>query len=134
MGEEHITRYHRHGGERRRSRRGAEQVAISAKIDRDLMAELDSEQAASGIKRNALLNMAARWYLSQLDEARRRAAAGRVEEKYTLALDTAGMTRDEMAKIRHIAAGFGTDEAGAVTELVRQALRLYDSRPFAFMP
>ena len=64
-----ILNYHKYRGSRGRAP-FANQRTISARIDNRIMMELDMECAVSGIKRNALINMAISWYIAELDAAR----------------------------------------------------------------
>lgn len=73
--EKDILQYHKYGGSRGRCYMGSNQRAISAKIDNGIMFELDMECAASGLKRNAIINLALKWYIQELDEARKIAAS-----------------------------------------------------------
>lgn len=52
------------------------QHAISAKIDDEVYEQLEDERKASGLKRNRIINLAIRWYITELDEARRKKIAG----------------------------------------------------------
>lgn len=73
---ENILDYHRLGVYTRRSRHGSSQKAISAKMDEAVMKEIEAERRTTGVTTNRLINMAVKWYLHQLDEARREAAHG----------------------------------------------------------
>lgn len=68
--EKNILKYHQNGGSRGRSWNGCQQKAISAKLDNYVSDMVDSEIRATGVSRNALINMALKWYLEELDEAR----------------------------------------------------------------
>ena len=129
-----ILRYHRRGGSRERSAYQPQQRAISAKIDDDIDNEVDKEMQASGIKRNALINMSLRWYLAELDEARRRSTEGYARAKYTLELDTKDFTGEELDKLKHICRGFGCSEEHFVANLLHLSLKDYDNNPIRYMP
>lgn len=111
-----------------------QQHAISAKIDEDVNKEVDKEMSASGIKRNALINMALRWYLTELDEARRKSAQGLFSTKYILNIDTKGFTAEELDKLKHICRGFGCTEEHFITHLLQMAIQEYDNKPLKYMP
>lgn len=129
-----ILRYHRRGGSRERSMWQPQQRAISAKIDDDIDDEVDKEMRVSGTKRNALINMSLRWYLAELDEARRRAAEGCDRMKYILELDMGAFTGEELEKLKHICRGFGCSEEHFVANLLHLALKDYDNNPIRYMP
>lgn len=74
--EKDILEYHRYGGHRWRSYDGCQQKAISAKLDNNVSEMVDNETRATGVSRNALINMSLKWYLEELDEARRSSATG----------------------------------------------------------
>lgn len=74
--EKDILRYHRYQDSHGRSWCGSQQKAISAKIDHSIMDMVDAEVATSGVTRNRLINLALKWYLTELDDARRRVASG----------------------------------------------------------
>lgn len=48
------------------------QKAISARIYKDLLEEIDLEVSITGVPRNALINIALRWYLEYVDKKRKR--------------------------------------------------------------
>lgn len=129
-----ILRYHRRGGSRERSVYQPQQHAISAKIDDDIDDEVDKEMQASGIKINALINMSLRWYLVELDEARRRSAEVYSRMKYILSLDMANFTGEEIEKLKHICRGFGCSEEHFAANLLQMALKDYDNNPIRYMP
>ena len=76
--EKDILQYHRNGGSRWRSWNGCQQKAISAKLDNNVSDMVDSETRTSGVSRNALINMALKWYLEELDDARQQSAMRRM--------------------------------------------------------
>lgn len=129
-----ILRYHRRGGSRERSVYQPQQRAISAKIDDDIDDEVDKEMRSSGIKRNALINMSLRWYLVELDKARRRSAEGYLAHKYILNIDTEDFTGEELEKLKHICRGFGCSEEHFAANLLHMALKDYDNNPIRYMP
>lgn len=128
-----ILRYHRYKGSRGRSMWQPQQRAISAKIDNDIDAEVMKEMSASGIKRNTLINISLRWYLAELDEARRRSAEGYCSTKYILSVDTKDFTGGELEKLRYICSGFGCSEEHFVANLLHMALKDYDNNPIRYM-
>lgn len=129
-----IITYHRYHDSRGRSFHGSDQVAISAKIDSGNMAAMNAEMATSGVKRNRLINLAVKWYLEELDEAREKSALGNVDGKYILNVDMAELTGAELNALQHICKGFGCDQATLVRHLVRMMVRNYDKNPYRYMP
>lgn len=129
-----ILRYHRYKGSRGRSMWQPQQRAISAKIDDDIDAEVTKEMSASGIKRNTLINISLRWYLAELDEARRRSAEGYSSTKYILNIDMKDFTGEELEKFKHICRGLGCSEGGFIINLLHIALKDYDNNPIRYMP
>lgn len=129
-----IITYHRYHDSRGRSYSGADQVAISAKIDSGNMAAMEAEMAASGVKRNRLINLAIKWYLRELDNARRevceRAAAG----KYILNVDASSLPTGELEKLDHICRGYGCTKERFALHALELALRDYDKNPYRYMP
>lgn len=129
-----ILRYHRRGGSRERSAYQPQQRAISAKIDDDIDDEVDKEMRTSGIKRNALINMSLRWYLAELDEARRRSVEEQGRMKYILGITMEDFTGEELEKLKHICRGFGCSEEHFAANLLHMALKDYDNNPIRYMP
>jgi hypothetical protein len=76
--DKYILNYHRDNCSIGRSSHGSLQKAISAKIDCSLLEDIDAEKRTTGVTTNRLINMALRWYLRELDEARREAAHGTI--------------------------------------------------------
>lgn len=74
--EKDILTYHRYQDSHGRSWCGSQQKAISAKIDNSIMDMINSEVSTSGVTRNRLINLALKWYLTELDDARRELAFG----------------------------------------------------------
>lgn len=129
-----IITYHRYHDSRGRSYYGVDQVAISAKIDSGNMKAMEAESAASGIKRNRLINLAIKWYLNELDDARRRVCEGGDSQKYILNIDTSNLTRGELEKLDHICRGFGCTLERFVQHTLSVALMDYDKDPYRYMP
>lgn len=129
-----ILRYHRYKGSRGRSMWQPQQRAISAKIDDDIDAEVTKEMGASGIKRNTLINISLRWYLAELDEARRRSSEGYSSIKYILNIDMKDLTCEELEKLKHICRGLGCSEERFIINLLHMALKDYDNNPIRYMP
>lgn len=129
-----IITYHRYHDSRGRSYYGSDQVAISAKIDSGNMAAMDAEMATSGVKRNRLINLAIKWYLEELDEAREKSVSGNVDNKYILNIDMSEMAVDEIDALQHICRGFGCSQDTLVRHLIRMVVRDYDKNPFRYMP
>lgn len=129
-----ILDYHRWHDSRGRSWHGSDQVAISAKIDSSIYNEMDKEMMCSGIKRNRLLNLAVKWYLQELDEARLALARGCVDGKYILDIDTSDFSVGELERLDHICKGFGCTKERFVLHVLGLALRDYDKNPYRYMP
>lgn len=72
--EKDILKYHQYRGSYGRSWHGSLQKPISAKIDYSIMDMIDAEVATSGVTKNRLINLALKWYLTELDDARREVA------------------------------------------------------------
>lgn len=132
--ENDIITYHRYHGSRGRSYFGPDQVAISAKIDSGNMAAMDAEMATSGVKRNRLINIAVKWYLEELDNARREVYGGGQVEKYILKVDTSDLPIGELEKLDHICKGFGCTKERFALHALGLALRDYDKNPYRYMP
>lgn len=135
-----IINYHNYRGSRGRSWNGSSQRPISAKIDNWLWDEVQKEKAATGTPANTLINLALRWYLAELDEARRARAQGRHFQnldggtpenalKYTLK----ELTIEEADKLRFICKGLGLPLQDIPLHMVRKLLNNYDKRPFDFI-
>lgn len=130
-----ILQYHKEKGGRGRHLSSA-QIAVSARLDVETVRVLDDETATSGIKRNSLLNMAAQWYVSELDDARRETVSG-------LYGDTDGLTDgmvtrylsrslscSQLAKLRHVCTALNITETELLTRAISRFLLEYDKRPF----
>lgn len=129
-----IITYHRYHDGHARSYFGADQVAISAKIDSHNMAAMDAEIAATGVKRNRLINLAIKWYLEELDNARRRVSEGYSSTKYILNVDASDLPTGELEKLGHICRGFGCTKERFALHALGLALRDYDKNPIRYMP
>ena len=130
-----ILEYHRGKGGRGRHPSSA-QIAVSARLDVETIRVLEEETATSGIRRNSLLNMAALWYVSELDNARREAANG-------VYGDTDGLTEgmierylsrslscSQLGKLRHVCTALNITETELFTRAIGRFLSEYDRRPF----
>ena len=82
--EKDIITYHRRGQYCERSYGNPTQIAISVKMDVSNMAAMDAEMKCTGTKRNRLINLAVKWYLQELDDARREVCGISPREKYIL--------------------------------------------------
>lgn len=129
-----IITYHRYHDSRGRSYYGVDQVAISAKIDSGNMKAMEAEMAATGVKRNRLINLAVKWYLNELDDARRRICEGGWAQKYILNIDPSNLTCGELEKLDNICRGMGCTKERFVQHALRTALMDYDKNPFRYMP
>lgn len=135
-----ILDYHRWNNSRGRSYYGSNQHPISAKIDLYTWGMMQDEQKASGIKINSLINLAVRWYIEELDEARRAAAISSPPEnfnggtsenckKYILSQLTIGETN----KLTQICRNLGMNLEDMPLHLVRMMLETYDEKPFLYL-
>lgn len=129
-----IITYHRYKSCGTRSYYGTDQVAISAKIDAANMTAMEAEIAATGIKRNRLMNMAIKWYLEELDNARRRVAEGYNITKYILNVDVSDLSTGELEKLEQICRGFGCTKERFALHALGLALRDYDKNPMRYIP
>lgn len=98
------------------------------------MTAMEAEMAATGIKRNRLINMAIKWYLEELDNARRRVAEGYNSSKYILNVDASDLPTGELEKLDNICRGFGCTKERFVLHVLGMALRDYDKNPYRYMP
>ncbi len=137
---DNILKYHRWDNSRGRSSMGVCQHPISAKIDLYTWGMMQDEQRASGVKINSLINLAVKWYIEELDEARRAAAISRPLEnfnggtsenctKYILSQLTIGETN----KLTHICRSLGMNIEDLPLHLIRRMLETYDEKPFAYL-
>lgn len=129
-----IITYHRYHDCYTRSYNGVDQVPISAKIDTGNMAAMEAEMAATGVKRNRLINLAVKWYLRKLDERRREVCEGVQLQKYILKLDLNNLTTEELEKLDHISRGFGCTTEQFAQHALSVALMDYDKNPYRYMP
>lgn len=132
-----ILTYHRQGGDRGRHT-SPNQLAISARLDSDVANMLDEEMAASGTKRNALINLAARWYITALDDARRAHTHGATGEHGTMStsherLLTDTLSPSQLAKLHHVATALNVSVDELVERLVHKLLDEFDRKPMAYM-
>lgn len=132
--EKDILKYHHNGGSRERSYYGCQQKAISAKLDNNVSDMVDSETRASGVSRNALINMSLKWYLEELDEARRLRATGVPGVKYILDVDMADLTCGELESLEFIAKTMGCTMEVIVRNAVKVMLQDYNEHPTRWIP
>lgn len=138
--DKYILNYHFYHSSVGRSSHGSLQKAISAKIDCSLLDDIDAEKRTTGVTTNRLLNMATKWYLHELDEARREAAHGTMgknqptttEEaavKYILSELTAidRMRFLNYCKVRKVS------PLRIIGEAINRLLDDYDKRPFSHL-
>lgn len=137
---DNILNYHRWNNSRGRSSMGACQHPISAKIDLNTWDLMQEEQGASGVKINALINLAVRWYIEELDEARRAAACGGMVENFeggtkynTLKYILSQLTIGETNKLTHICRNLGMNIEDLPLHLIRKMLESYDEKPFLYL-
>lgn len=138
--DKYILNYHRDRSSIGRSSHGSLQKAISAKIDCSLLADIEAERRTTGVTTNRLINMAVRWYLRELDEARRDAAHGTMvknlppmnEEdivKYILPL----LTDSDRPRFLNYCKVRKASPLCIVGEAVSMLLDDYDKRPFSHL-
>lgn len=132
--ERDIITYNRRGQFCERSYGSATQTAISAKMDASTMAAMDAEMECTGVKRNRLINLAVRWYLEELDNARRERCVASSREKYILNIDTSDLATGELEKLDQICLGFGCTKERFALHALGIALRDYDKNPYRNMP
>lgn len=140
MIQQDIITYHLTGGMRGPSYYGPEQKAIGCKIDLGILDMVEAEQAVSGVKKNALINMALKWYLDELDEERSRKTHGSAASKYILqsgsTLDSflaKHMTCGEVDELNHICRQMGVTIDGITEKVLRHFIEDYRKRPFAWL-
>lgn len=116
------------------------QKAISAKIDADLLHELDEECRMYGGTRNRRINNAIRLHLETEDKERYRAyhaSCGSISdmdrqcaaEKYILE----NMAEYEVFTIDNIAKVLRLDRFGTIMRLLRSGVEDYQRRPFSYL-
>lgn len=132
--EKDILQYHRYGGSRERSYYGCQQKAISAKLDNNVSDMVDSEMKATGVSRNALINMSLKWYLEELDEARRLMATQEPGMKYILNLDLKDLTGEELKDLEFISRSMGGTMETIALNAIKVMLREYNQAPMRWMP
>ena len=132
--EKDILRYHRFQDSHGRSWHGSLQKAISAKIDNSIMDMIDAEVSTTGVTRNRLLNLATKWYLTELDEARKRAALGSPGQKYILTVDMSDMAVGELETLRNISHAMGCTMERLVLHAINVMVHDYDKYPMRWMP
>lgn len=135
MRTQNILQYHKEKGGRGRHTSSA-QIAVSARLDAETVRVLEEETATSGIRRNSLLNMAALWYVSELDNARRVTVSG--DHVGTYGLDAGMVERylscslscSQLAKLRHVCTALNVTPDELIVKAVSRLLTEYDRRPF----
>lgn len=130
-----ILQYHREKGRRYRHETSA-QTAVSARLDAETIKALADETAVSGIRRNSLLNMAALWYVSELDNARRETADGvyggtdGLTEGMIERCLSRSLSCSQLAKMRHVCTALNITPGELLTKAISRLLLEYDRRPF----
>lgn len=130
-----ILQFHREKGRRYRHTNSA-QTAVSARLDAETIKVLADETAVSGIRRNSLLNMAAQWYVSELDEARKETVSGSHGDTdgLTDGMVTRYLSRSlscsQLAKLRHVCTALNITETELLTRAIGRFLSEFDKRPF----
>lgn len=114
--------------------------AISAKIDADLLQELDEECRLYGGTRNRRINNAIRLHLETEDKERYRAyhaSCGSMcdlDSKYTTEkyiLDN--MKNYEIRKLDNIGKVLQLDMFGTIMRLIREGIEDFQRRPFSYL-
>lgn len=151
MIQQDIITYHRIGGGRGPSYYGVEQKAIGCKLDLATLHKVEAEQSVSGIKKNALINMALEWYLDELDEERSRVAHGSADSSIYSNQATAQMfagykegntldsflikhmTCGEIDELSHISRQMGATLESITEKALQHFIEDYKKRPFAWL-
>lgn len=114
--------------------------AISAKIDSDLLQELDEECRLYGGTRNRRINNAIRLHLETEDKERYRAyhascgSMGDLDRRWTTEkyiLDN--MTDFEIRKLENIGKVLKLDRTGTIMRLIREGIEDFQRRPFSYL-
>lgn len=135
MNTRNILQFHREKGGRGRHTSSA-QIAVSARLDVDTVRVLEEEAATSGIKRNSLLNMAAQWYVSELDNARRETVSGLYGDTDGLDGSTIecflsrSLSCSQLSKLLHVCTALNVTPDELIVKAVSRLLLEYDKRPF----
>lgn len=130
-----ILQFHREKGGRGRHTASA-QVAVSARLDVETVRVLEEETATSGIRRNSLLNMAAQWYVSELDNARRETVSGvygdtdRPDGGTIDRYLTRSLSCSQLAKLLHVCKALNITSGELAIKAISRFLLEYDKRPF----
>lgn len=138
MKNENILEYHRAKRYRGAYYSGSTQRAISARIDHEVICELDLECSASGQTRNGVINKAVHWYITALDDARWAHAHGGSGEDGTMStsherLLTNSLTCQQLSKLHHICASLNVSFDELVERLLERLLESYDDRPMLYL-
>lgn len=138
MKNENILEYHSSKRHRGAYYSGSTQRAISARIDHEVICELDLECAASGQTRNGVINKAVHWYLRELDDARRlhcsNVYTGDADASYSHErLFTNRLTCQQLSKLHHICASLNVSVDELVERLLERLLESYDDRPMLYL-
>ena len=120
-----------------RSYYGAEQKSLHVKMYFDVLDNLDKEAAVDGTPRNALINQACEYYISQLDEERMQSVTT-AALRCTPTPDAKGWVSAELTAGRYeqlefIAKSMGCDVDRAAELLLERAIKEYNGRPFSFL-
>ena len=135
MATRNILQYHRKKGGRGRHTTSA-QVAVSARLDVETVRMLEQETAVSGIRRNSLLNMAAQWYVRELDDARRETADGvycdvdGFDDGTIECYLARSLSCSQLTKLVHVCTALDITEEQLITRAVGRFLSEFDRRPF----
>lgn len=95
---------------------------------------INSEVAVSGVTKNRLLNLSVKWYLTELDDARRRVASGSPGQKYILNVDMSDLPTGELEVLKHICHGMGCTMEALVLHAIKVMANDYDKNPLRWMP
>lgn len=130
-----ILQYHLEKGGRGRHSSSA-QIAVSARLDAETVRVLEEETATSGIRRNSLLNMAAQWYVSELDNARRETVSGvygDTDRPDGGTIDShlaRSLSCSQLAKLLHVCKALNITSDELTIKAISRFLLEYDKRPF----
>lgn len=98
------------------------------------MEMLDIEVRTTGVARNRLINLAVKWYLTELDDARKRVALARSEQKYILNVDMSDLSTGELELLQDICRGFGCTMDVLVLNAIKVMANDYNKNPMRWMP
>lgn len=135
-----ILYYHRKNSSTTRSSHGSSQKAISAKIDGGVLKDIEAERQTTGVTTNRLINMAVRWYLHELDKARREAAYSLKGKNLSFMSEDAAvkyilnlLSDHDQKRLLNIAKVKGLALELAIMDALEAYIDDYDKRPFSYL-